>query len=401
MVYLVIIIISLIALAFVGYNFFKLRSMKEGNEDMIELAGIIRAGARTFMRAEYKRIIPAIVIVGLLISLFIEKTCGLTFVLGATMSSLACVIGMRSATYANVRTAHTAAQTKNIGKTTQTALRGGSISGLSVPAFGLFGLVLICAITGGVQNDATGTGLIATTVCNPTVMRLTTYSLGCSLVALFNRVAGGNYTKAADISADIVAKIRHDMPEDDSRMPNTVADFIGDNVNDIAGNCSDLLESFVATISACLLIAGTIAGEYKGSTELFNATVMFPIIIAGTGLFTRPLVIHPENSTSLPTFRPELSSLAVSSLRKSCLVKSRSTQSSAAAGLHHGLRPYWVLSLALPSVKSPSTTLVPTSIPLSVSLKWQQKGKLLLSRRVMQSAHALAYCPLAQSALRS
>ena len=284
MVYLVVILIAVVALAFVGYNFFALRAMKEGNEDMVELAGIIRAGARTFMRAEYKRIIPAILIVGLLISLFIEKTCGLTFILGATMSSLACIIGMRSATYANVRTANTAAQTKDIGKTTQTALRGGSISGLSVPAFGLFGLVLICIITGGVKNDATGTGLIATTVCNPSVMRFTTYSLGCSLVALFNRVAGGNYTKAADISADIVAKIRHDMPEDDSRMPNTVADFIGDNVNDIAGNCSDLLESFVATISACLLIAGTIAGEYGGSNELFNATAMFPIIIAGAGL---------------------------------------------------------------------------------------------------------------------
>jgi K(+)-stimulated pyrophosphate-energized sodium pump len=284
MVYLVIILIAVVALAFVGFNFFALRAMKEGNEDMVELAGIIRAGARTFMRAEYKRIIPAILIVGLLISLFIEKTCGLTFILGATMSSLACIIGMRSATYANVRTANTAAQTKDIGKTTQTALRGGSISGLSVPAFGLFGLVLICIITGGVKNDATGTGLIATTVCNPSVMRFTTYSLGCSLVALFNRVAGGNYTKAADISADIVAKIRHDMPEDDSRMPNTVADFIGDNVNDIAGNCSDLLESFVATISACLLIAGTIAGEYGGSSELFNATAMFPIIIAGAGL---------------------------------------------------------------------------------------------------------------------
>ncbi len=285
MVYLAVIIVSVCALAFVGYNFFRLKKMEEGNDEMKEIAEIIRRGARTFMREEYKRIVPAILIVAVLISLFIEKTCGLTFVLGATMSSLACIIGMRSATYANVRTANTAAKTKDIGRTTQTALRGGSISGLSVPAFGLFGLVLICIITGGVRNDATGTGFLANTVCNPSVMRFTTYSLGCSLVALFNRVAGGNYTKAADISADIVAKIRHDMPEDDSRMPNTIADFIGDNVNDIAGNCSDLLESFVATISACLLIAGTIAAEYNGSEEMFNATAIFPIIIAGAGLF--------------------------------------------------------------------------------------------------------------------
>ncbi len=285
MVYLAVIIVSVCALAFVGYNFFRLKRMEEGNDEMKEIAEIIRRGARTVMREEYKRIVPAILIVAVLISLFIEKTCGLTFILGATMSSLACIIGMRSATYANVRTANTAAKTKDIGRTTQTALRGGSISGLSVPAFGLFGLVLICIITGGVKNDATGTGFLANTVCNPSVMRFTTYSLGCSLVALFNRVAGGNYTKAADISADIVAKIRHDMPEDDSRMPNTIADFIGDNVNDIAGNCSDLLESFVATISACLLIAGTIAAEYNGSEEMFNATAIFPIIIAGAGLF--------------------------------------------------------------------------------------------------------------------
>lgn len=284
MVYSVVIIVSLCTLAFVGYNFFRLRKMEEGNEEMKEIAEIIRRGARTFMREEYKRILPAIVVVAVLITLFIEKTCGITFILGATMSSLACIIGMRSATYANVRTANTAATTKDIGRTTQTALRGGSISGLSVPAFGLFGLVLICIVTGGVRNDAVGTGLITNTVCNPSVMRFTTYSLGCSLVALFNRVAGGNYTKAADISADIVAKIRHDMPEDDSRMPNTIADFIGDNVNDIAGNCSDLLESFVATISACLLIAGTIAAEYKGTEEMFTATAMFPIVIAGAGL---------------------------------------------------------------------------------------------------------------------
>ena len=276
--------ISVLALGFIAMNYFKLRAMPEGNSDMVDLAGIIRRGARTFMRAEYKRIVPAIVIVTVLITLTIEKTSGITFVFGATMSSLACIIGMRSATYANVRTAQRAVETGDIGKTTQTALLGGSISGLSVPAFGLFGLMFIFIVFGGVQNGATSSGLLTHTLCNPSIMRFTTYSLGCSLVALFNRVAGGNYTKAADISSDIVAKVRHDMPEDDSRMPNTVADFIGDNVNDIAGNCSDLLESFVATISACLLISGTMAAENAGNDAMFQATALFPIIIAGCGL---------------------------------------------------------------------------------------------------------------------
>ena len=117
-------------------------------------------------------------------------------------------------------------------------------------------------------------------------MRISTYSLGCSIVAMFNRVAGGNYTKAADISSDILGKLRHDLPEDDSRIPNTIADFIGDNVNDIAGNCSDLLESFVATMSASIMIAVTLYKTHNGhvSEAAFNATVLFPVILAGCGL---------------------------------------------------------------------------------------------------------------------
>ena len=283
MVYLLVICISILALDYVVHNYFTLRRMDEGTEDMIELGGIIRHGARTFMRAEYKIIIPVIIVVAAIFTCFIEKTSGITFIVGATMSSLACIIGMRSATYANVRTANTARITKKIGPTTQTALRGGSVSGLCVPAFGLLGLMLILIVAGGIKLGQTGGGLIASFSCNPSIMRLTTYSLGCSLVAMFNRIAGGNYTKAADISADIVAKIRHDMPEDDSRMPNTIADFIGDNVNDIAGNCSDLLESFVATVVACLLIAGTLASNGTNQA-LFNATSIYPIAIAGFGL---------------------------------------------------------------------------------------------------------------------
>ncbi len=160
----------------------------------------------------------------------------------------------------------------------------GGISGFSVASFGLLGFVAIYFITGGVKLDATSSGILALFPCNPTIMRLTTYSLGCSLVAMFNRVAGGNYTKAADISADIVAKVRHDMPEDDSRMPNTIADFIGDNVNDIAGNCSDLLESYVATIVAAILIAATLADP--AHVAALRDASMFPILLAAGGLFS-------------------------------------------------------------------------------------------------------------------
>ena len=141
---------------------------------------------------------------------------------------------MKSATYANVRTANKARESMSIGETVKVALCGGSISGLGVQAFGMLGLIGILLAWGGVNHELGGNGLLTNLEgVNASVMRVSTYSLGCSLVAMFNRVAGGNYTKAADISADILAKIRNDLPEDDSRVPNVIADFIGDNVNDI------------------------------------------------------------------------------------------------------------------------------------------------------------------------
>ncbi len=273
------------ALIYVLFNFFKVKKMDEGNEEMIEMAAIIRSGANTFLKAEFKVIVLVAVIIAVIFSLFVETTSGITFLLGGLMSSLVCIIGMKSATYANVRTANKARESLSIGETVKVALCGGSVSGISVQAFGILGLIIVLIIW-GVDANAVGHGLIANLECNPSIMRVTTYSLGCSIVAMFNRVAGGNYTKAADISSDILAKIRHDMPEDDSRVPNVIADFIGDNVNDIAGNCSDLLESFVATIAASIMIAVTlfINTSVPISQELFNKMVLFPVILSGVGL---------------------------------------------------------------------------------------------------------------------
>lgn len=289
MAWYIVLCVIMLTLAYVFFNYFRIRKMNEGTNEMAEMAGIIRSGASTFMKTEYKTIAFVVVAIALVFSLFVEATSGITFLFGACMSSVVCVLGMRSATYANVRTANIARETLSIGETVKVALCGGSISGLSVQAFGMLGLILVLIIWGGVKTDATSTGLLANMECNPFIMRLTTYSLGCSVVAMFNRVAGGNYTKAADISSDILAKLRHDMPEDDSRVPNVVADFIGDNVNDIAGNCSDLLESFVATMVAAIMIAVTIFNSATASgsavTEAtFTATCIFPIILAGGGL---------------------------------------------------------------------------------------------------------------------
>lgn len=307
--------VVVVALVFVLFNFNKVKKLKEGNDEMVEMAGIIRSGAGTFLKAEFKVIAIIGVIIALVFSLFVEATSGITFLLGGLMSSLVCIIGMKSATYANVRTANKARESLSIGETVKVALSGGSVSGIAVQAFGMLGLLLLLMlIIWGVDPHATGHGLVANLECNPSIMRITTYSLGCSIVAMFNRVAGGNYTKAADISSDILAKIRHDMPEDDSRVPNVIADFIGDNVNDIAGNCSDLLESFVATIAASIMIAVTlfINGIVNVSDETFIRMIIFPVILAGVGLigcliglsyaFVRKMGDDPSRELNLATW---------------------------------------------------------------------------------------------------
>ncbi|MCQ2473385.1 MAG: sodium-translocating pyrophosphatase [Saccharofermentans sp.] len=285
--WLIVLGVVVLALIYVAFNYFRIKKMPEGTPEMIELSGIIRSGAQTFLKTEYKSISIVVAIVAIVFTLFVEKTSGITFLMGALMSSIVCVLGMQSATYANVRTSNKARESLSIGETVKVALCGGSISGLAVQGFGMLGFLAVLLCFGGVKHDVESQGLIQLgLMCNPYIMRISTYSLGCSIVAMFNRVAGGNYTKAADISSDILGKLRHDLPEDDSRIPNTIADFIGDNVNDIAGNCSDLLESFVATMSASLMIAVTLFQTHNASVSeaTFNATILFPVILAGCGL---------------------------------------------------------------------------------------------------------------------
>lgn len=290
--------ICVLALLYVVYNYVTIKKLKEGNERMVKMSAIIREGAGVFLKKEFTTIGIVILVIATAFSLFIEKFSGLTYILGALMSSVVCILGMKSATYANVRTANVAKESLSIGKTVKVALGGGSISGLSVQAMGLLGILLVVIVSGvGPQTEIatlTGTGIqtyqgcgiifIDSLLTNTSVMRVTSYSLGCSTVAMFNRVAGGNFTKAADISADILGKIRNDLPEDDSRVPNVIADFIGDNVNDIAGNCSDLLESFVATMSASIIVAIGLLSTSGMTANIFTSAYVFPLVVAGGGL---------------------------------------------------------------------------------------------------------------------
>ena len=276
--------IIIFAFILIRKNFVDLKQRDEGTEEMQEIAGIIRDGSKTFLGREYRVIIPTIFLFAIMYTLFAETFAGIALLFGATLNMIAVEIGMRAGTYGNVRTTNAARVTKALSRTMRVALLGGSVSGFAVPAFGLFGFTTLWLLSGGIHGGMIGHGLLNIgSSCNPIVMRLGCFSLGFSLVGMFNRVAGGNYTKAADISADIVGKNIHNMPEDDSRMPNTIADFIGDCVNDIAGNISDLGESFVATPVACILIAMQV---FADNPKALIAACLLPFVLSAGGLLS-------------------------------------------------------------------------------------------------------------------
>ena len=201
---------------------------------------------------------------------------------------------MKIATYANVRVSNTARKTKNIGSTLKVALKGGSVMGLCVGGFALLGLFLVYIIFGYGLNmisiSALRDGQHIFTQC------LSCYALGCSIVAMFNRVGGGIYTKAADMGADLVGKTEAHIPEDDPRNPATIADNVGDNVGDVAGLGSDLLESFVGAISSAIILAvslflSNIANKLTVSDTLLMKMMYFPLVFAAIGLIASCLGI--------------------------------------------------------------------------------------------------------------
>ena len=152
----IILCIVVLALVYIFFNYFKIKRMSEGTPDMVEMAGIIRSGANTFMKTEFRTIFLVVVIVAVIFSLFVERSSGISFLIGACMSSAGCVIGMKSATYANVRTTNKARESLSIGETVKVALCGGSISGLGVQAFGMLGFIGVLLIWNGISPDATG-----------------------------------------------------------------------------------------------------------------------------------------------------------------------------------------------------------------------------------------------------
>ena len=249
-------ILGICALLFAFYLTKKVGRQDAGTDRMKEIAAFIHEGARAFLTAEYKILIVFVAVLFILIGVGIGNwVTAVCFLVGALFSTVAGYIGMNVATKANVRTA-AAAKDSGMNKALSIAFSGGAVMGMAVVGFGLFGAGVIYALTK-----------------NPDV--LSGFSLGASSIALFARVGGGIYTKAADVGADLVGKVEVGIPEDDPRNPAVIADNVGDNVGDVAGMGADLFESYVGSLVSAITL-GVVYAKESGA--------IFPLVIAALGV---------------------------------------------------------------------------------------------------------------------
>ncbi|MBR5278082.1 MAG: sodium-translocating pyrophosphatase [Clostridia bacterium] len=308
LVFGLLIVAALGGLAYAAYNFFSVKKLEEGTERMQEIASAIRVGANAFITYEYKIVAIVAAIVAALLALIISWSSAVAFIIGATMSASAGWVGMKIATYANVRVTNTARTTKSLSNTLKVAFKGGSVMGLCVAGCALLGIIIVFLVFGfGLkQLDASayaGTVEPLAASCKSILgmitggkmdfgatftMTLSGYALGCSIIAMFARIGGGIYTKAADMGADLVGKTEAHIPEDDPRNPATIADNVGDNVGDVAGLGADLLESFVGALLSGAILAIELFANYSAfnNPDLMKKMVMFPLAFAAVGLIS-------------------------------------------------------------------------------------------------------------------
>lgn len=264
-----------LALAWVTYLYVK--SQSPGNEVMQELGAAIHTGAMTFLKREYSYLLPFLVVVAVLLGLALSWNTAVAYLFGGICSILAGLFGMQAATISNTRTSE-AARSDGQAKALRVAFSGGAVMGLSVASLGLLGIGLMFIIfLGAPELDSGWRGFSEI---------ITGFAMGASSIALFARVGGGIFTKAADIGADLVGKIEAGIPEDDPRNPATIADNVGDNVGDVAGMGADIFESYVGASIATIAIAAT-------STAITNraAGIALPLIFILAGLGASVLAI--------------------------------------------------------------------------------------------------------------
>jgi K(+)-stimulated pyrophosphate-energized sodium pump len=321
-VLLIIPLFGLLALGFAWYKAMWVNQQEPGNERMVEIGGHIRDGAMAFLSREYRVLAVFVAVVAVVLSVTTALTggvlhivIGISFVAGAMCSGLAGYVGMRVATAANIRTAHGARD--GLTKALNVAFSGGSVMGMSVVGLGVLGLSLMLIfnllVFGADLPYLSNVDLVDITPEDFNYLNVadvlavvTGFSFGASSIALFARVGGGIYTKAADVGADLVGKVEAGIPEDDPRNPAVIADNVGDNVGDVAGMGADLFESYVGAIVSAMVL-GVVWVPF---IESYNA-VFLPLILAcvgilcsifGTFLVRTKEGANPQNALNLGTF---------------------------------------------------------------------------------------------------
>ena len=262
-----------LALVFAAYFFARVQAEDPGTARMQEIAAAIQEGAMAFLRREYRTLVVFVLVVAAVILAVglatpaesMQPLTALAFVLGATCSATAGYVGMRSATRANVRTAQAA--TNGLNRALGVAFSGGAVMGLTVVGLGLLGLGLVTVLFADPNN------LVTFNIVNG-------FGFGASSIALFARVGGGIYTKAADVGADLVGKVEAGIPEDDPRNPAVIADNVGDNVGDVAGMGADLFESYAASVIAAMAVGVSLNPGASGSWGY----VALPLLVAAGGI---------------------------------------------------------------------------------------------------------------------
>ena len=288
-------IISLIVLIFIAKDILK---KDAGNKKMREIASHIEEGAMAFIKKEYKYLSIFVVCIFLLISIFLSYKTAIAFLIGAIFSMIAGFVGMRIAVKANVRCANAAKS--GIKKALDVAFSGGTVMGLCVVSLGVIGLTMLSVVFDLNTEYITGFGL------------------GASSIALFARVGGGIYTKAADVGADLVGKVEANIPEDDPRNPAVIADNVGDNVGDVCGMGADLFESYVGSIISAITL-----GSFLVSTVLGREALIYPLILAAIGIIASIIGIfavkmykgdNPQKALNIGSFLSGIIALILSGL---------------------------------------------------------------------------------------
>ncbi|MCH8859217.1 MAG: sodium/proton-translocating pyrophosphatase, partial [Proteobacteria bacterium] len=245
-----------------------------GNERMREIADAIHEGAMAFLNREYRILALFVLVVAGLLAWQLNVQTMICFVVGAALSVIAGFVGMKAATRANVRTTE-AARTEGTASALMVAFGGGSVMGLTVAGLGLLGVGILAHIFGGAGESVYISG----------------FAMGASSIALFARVGGGIYTKAADVGSDLVGKLEAGIPEDDPRNPGVIADNVGDNVGDVAGMGADIFESYVGSMIATIAIAATLQSDglrmlagSGGPAQIKAGLMALPLALSAAGL---------------------------------------------------------------------------------------------------------------------